>query len=158
MKRNENRVCFSNRSERLISEASDCQTKPINSDAPVAQLDRASVFGTEGWRFESSRVYFYFIPPNATPNVYLLLIGSAVFCLGFLRNYGITSKEPHKCHLSKGKCHRIAFTSDRVAPSSDSMARTIISANTVRLKANCFFCEVLCKQFRPLHSRKLLRL
>ena len=38
---------------------------------------------------------FYFIPPNATPNAYLLLIGSAVFCLGFLRNYGITSKEPH---------------------------------------------------------------
>ena len=27
------------------------------SHAPVAQLDRASVYGTEGWRFESSRVY-----------------------------------------------------------------------------------------------------
>ncbi|GEM_PF-6670779 len=26
--------------------------------APVAQLDRASVFGTEGWGFESLRVYF----------------------------------------------------------------------------------------------------
>ncbi len=25
--------------------------------APVAQLDRASVFGTEGWGFESLRVY-----------------------------------------------------------------------------------------------------
>jgi hypothetical protein len=27
-------------------------------DAPVAQLDRASVFGTEGWGFESLRVYW----------------------------------------------------------------------------------------------------
>ncbi len=26
-------------------------------DAPVAQLDRASDYGSEGWRFESSRVY-----------------------------------------------------------------------------------------------------
>ena len=26
--------------------------------APVAQLDRASVFGTEGWGFKSLRVYF----------------------------------------------------------------------------------------------------
>ena len=58
-------------------------------------MDRTPVYGTGGWRFESSRVYFYFIPPNATPNAYLLLIGSAVFCLGFLRNYGITSKETH---------------------------------------------------------------
>lgn len=29
-------------------------------DASVAQLDRASVFGTEGLRFESSRVHFFF--------------------------------------------------------------------------------------------------
>ena len=28
-----------------------------SSFAPVAQLDRASVFGTEGWGFESLRVY-----------------------------------------------------------------------------------------------------
>lgn len=28
------------------------------SHAPVAQLDRASVFGTEGWGFESLRVYW----------------------------------------------------------------------------------------------------
>ncbi len=28
--------------------------------ASVAQLDRASVFGTEGLRFESSRVHFFF--------------------------------------------------------------------------------------------------
>ena len=28
-----------------------------NHTAPVAQLDRASVFGTEGWGFESLRVY-----------------------------------------------------------------------------------------------------
>ena len=28
------------------------------SQAPVAQLDSASVFGTEGCRFESYRVYF----------------------------------------------------------------------------------------------------
>jgi hypothetical protein len=27
--------------------------------APVAQLDRASVFGTEGCRFESYRAYFH---------------------------------------------------------------------------------------------------
>ena len=26
--------------------------------APVAQLDRASVFGTEGWGFESLRAYY----------------------------------------------------------------------------------------------------
>ncbi len=26
--------------------------------APVAQLDSASVFGTEGWGFESLRAYF----------------------------------------------------------------------------------------------------
>ena len=32
---------------------------PLNRDyAPVAQLDSASVFGTEGYRFESCRVYF----------------------------------------------------------------------------------------------------
>lgn len=31
------------------------------SNASVAQLDRASVFGTEGWGFESLRVYF--LPP-----------------------------------------------------------------------------------------------
>ena len=30
------------------------------SNAPVAQLDRASVFGTEGCRFESCRVYLVF--------------------------------------------------------------------------------------------------
>ena len=29
-----------------------------NSHAPVAQLDSASVFGTEGWGFESLRAYF----------------------------------------------------------------------------------------------------
>ena len=29
----------------------------IQTDASVAQLDRASVFGTEGWGFESLRVY-----------------------------------------------------------------------------------------------------
>ena len=28
-------------------------------DAPVAQLDSASVFGTEGWGFESLRAYFF---------------------------------------------------------------------------------------------------
>lgn len=33
--------------------------------APVAQLDRASVFGTECWGFESLRVYF--TPASATP-------------------------------------------------------------------------------------------
>jgi hypothetical protein len=27
-------------------------------DAPVAQLDRASVFGTEGWEFEPLRAYW----------------------------------------------------------------------------------------------------
>ena len=33
--------------------------QPINCRliAPVAQLDRASVYGTEGYRFESYRVY-----------------------------------------------------------------------------------------------------
>ena len=30
----------------------------VYSLAPVAQLDRASVFGTEGWGFESLREYF----------------------------------------------------------------------------------------------------
>ena len=30
--------------------------------ASVAQLDRASVFGTEGWRFEPSRVHFFYWP------------------------------------------------------------------------------------------------
>ena len=30
----------------------------VTRDAPVAQLDRASVFGTEGCRFESYRVRF----------------------------------------------------------------------------------------------------
>ncbi len=34
-----------------------------NTFAPVAQLDRASVFGTEGWGFESLRAYF--LPPAA---------------------------------------------------------------------------------------------
>ena len=32
--------------------------------APIAQLDRASVYGTEGWRFKSSWVY----QPRALPN------------------------------------------------------------------------------------------
>jgi hypothetical protein len=30
----------------------------LGLDASVAQLDRASVFGTEGCRFESCRAYF----------------------------------------------------------------------------------------------------
>ena len=30
-----------------------------SNDAPVAQLDSASVFGTEGWGFESLRAYFF---------------------------------------------------------------------------------------------------
>ena len=30
----------------------------LRSCAPVVQLDRTSVFGTEGWGFESLRVYF----------------------------------------------------------------------------------------------------
>jgi hypothetical protein len=29
-------------------------------NAPVAQLDRASVFGTEGWGFKSLRVRHFF--------------------------------------------------------------------------------------------------
>ena len=29
--------------------------------APVAQLDSASVFGTEGWGFESLRVYLTYV-------------------------------------------------------------------------------------------------
>ena len=33
----------------------------INSNAPVAQLDSASVFGTEGYRFESYRVCLLFL-------------------------------------------------------------------------------------------------
>ena len=43
----------------------NCATTLLNSavkdeqrHASVAQLDRAPVFGTGGWRFESSRVYF----------------------------------------------------------------------------------------------------
>ena len=30
---------------------------PQQSDAPVAQLDRASDFGSEGWGFKSLRAY-----------------------------------------------------------------------------------------------------
>ena len=30
-----------------------------NAHASVAQLDRASVFGTEGWGFESLRAYWF---------------------------------------------------------------------------------------------------
>ncbi len=29
--------------------------------APVAQLDRASDFGSEGWGFESLQAYYFFI-------------------------------------------------------------------------------------------------
>jgi hypothetical protein len=35
---------------------------PILNDAPVAQLDRALVFGTKGWEFEPLRAHFYFPP------------------------------------------------------------------------------------------------
>ena len=31
----------------------------ITADAPVAQLDRASADGSEGWGFDSSRAYFF---------------------------------------------------------------------------------------------------
>ena len=42
--------------------------------APVAQLDRASVFGTEGWGFESLRVYFpAFLRPSVLGNAGFLL-------------------------------------------------------------------------------------
>ena len=33
----------------------------------MAQLDSASVFGTEGWRFESSRAYFDFLGSAILP-------------------------------------------------------------------------------------------
>ena len=33
----------------------------LNIEAPVAQLDRASVYGTEGWGFEPSQACFVFI-------------------------------------------------------------------------------------------------
>ena len=33
---------------------------PLRTDARVAQLDRASVYGTEGYRFESCRAWFHF--------------------------------------------------------------------------------------------------
>ena len=34
-------------------------------EAPVAQLDRASVYGTEGWGSESLQAYFHFIFPGS---------------------------------------------------------------------------------------------
>ena len=41
--------------------------------APVAQQDRASVFGTEGWGFESSRAYqIQGNPPRNSKNFFLL--------------------------------------------------------------------------------------
>ena len=33
------------------------------SHAPVAQLDRASAFGAEGWEFESLRAHHLFVKP-----------------------------------------------------------------------------------------------
>ena len=39
----------------------------IQTDASVAQLDRASVFGTEGWGFESLRVYSFSLANSARP-------------------------------------------------------------------------------------------
>ena len=46
--------------EHLVSHplaGSASQPYPENRHAPVAQLDSASVFGTEGWGFESLRAY-----------------------------------------------------------------------------------------------------
>ena len=36
----------------------DCPSANLNAAAPVAQLDRASVYGTEGHRFESCRARY----------------------------------------------------------------------------------------------------
>ncbi len=41
----------------------------MQSVAPVAQLDRASVFGTEGWGFESLRAYFNSAYDKAHPTM-----------------------------------------------------------------------------------------
>ncbi len=38
--------------------AENTENEPISQHAPVAQLDSASVFGTEGCRFESYRACF----------------------------------------------------------------------------------------------------
>src|SRR5262249_20719189 len=41
----------------ILREARPRRPRARRLSAPVAQLDRASVFGTEGYRFESYRVY-----------------------------------------------------------------------------------------------------
>ena len=60
-----------------------------NAYASVAQLDRASVFGTEGWGFESLRVYFSLFagkPLSPCPSMQLLQ-WSPSQCRTYLNSY-----------------------------------------------------------------------
>jgi hypothetical protein len=41
----------------MLEGASPWASAAVTSRAPLAQLDRASVYGTEGYRFESCEVY-----------------------------------------------------------------------------------------------------
>ena len=55
--------------------------------APLAQLDRASVYGTEGYRFESCGVYLScFAVVAGASRCRLVAIGAE--CLSFLGIYG----------------------------------------------------------------------
>jgi hypothetical protein len=45
----------------MLEYPSGMQAVPAQThDAPIAQLDRASDYGSEGWGFKSSWAYFFF--------------------------------------------------------------------------------------------------
>ena len=72
--------------------------------APVAQLDRASVYGTEGCRFEPCRVYFLSRDPSwSTLPSEPLLLGDLLsrFNFALRRQFGfslVTLPVPHRNH------------------------------------------------------------
>ena len=57
----------------------------LNFYAPVAQLDRVSGYGPEGWGFESSRAY---LTRNLSLSRGFLLFGVVISCEEFAREEG----------------------------------------------------------------------
>lgn len=90
--------------------------------APIAQLDRASVYGTEGYRFDSYWVYSVSSSPKVSPNekplakpgVFRLVEDSAISMTGGILAGGV-EKEPLHFRLRIGgicciKAKEAAFT------------------------------------------------
>ncbi len=128
--------------------------------APIAQLDRASDYGSEGWGFKSSWAYFLLGEKLVSPTPEKVLSVLDPLCIALRKFERIPSKDHFRFEI--GTLDNPGWTIDLDLSGTELDGRSFTTINESRSEHNWIFCKVEKSKFSacggPLNLREMLRL